>query len=48
MTMARRRPKEEEEGNKVISHEVAERNRGESLVSKKSVSRVPNFEEVTN
>jgi hypothetical protein len=40
--------KEEEEGNMVLSLGVEKRNRGESLILKKFVSRVPNFEEVTN
>jgi hypothetical protein len=40
--------KEEDEGNMVLSLRVEKRNRGESLILKKFVSRVPNFEEVTN
>jgi hypothetical protein len=41
-------PEEEEEGGMVISPRAEEINRGESLILKKSVCKVPNFEEVVN
>jgi hypothetical protein len=40
--------KDEEEGNMVLSLGVEKRNRGESLILKKFVSLMSNFEEVTN
>jgi hypothetical protein len=39
---------EEEEGTSVFSLGAKGRKRGESLILKKFVSRVSNFEEVTN
>jgi hypothetical protein len=40
--------KEEDDGSIVFALAVEERNRGESLILKKFVFRVPIFEEVTN